>query len=59
LTNSLGKENGIFKSYNWYGQLEIEVNYIDDKKDGIQKSYYKNGQLLQEVNYIDDRIVIK
>ncbi len=32
LTNSLGKENGIYKSYWRNGQLECEVNYIDGKK---------------------------
>ena len=31
-TNSLGKENGIYKSYDSYnGQLWGEVNYIDGK----------------------------
>jgi antitoxin component YwqK of YwqJK toxin-antitoxin module len=30
-TNSLGKENGIKKSYYDNGQLEKEVNYIDGK----------------------------
>jgi antitoxin component YwqK of YwqJK toxin-antitoxin module len=31
-TNSLGKENGVFKSYHENGQLEAEVYYIDGKK---------------------------
>ena len=30
LTNSLGKPNGIYKSYHKNGQLLSEVNYIDD-----------------------------
>jgi antitoxin component YwqK of YwqJK toxin-antitoxin module len=32
LTNSLGKENGIYKSYWDNGQLLEEINYIDGKK---------------------------
>jgi antitoxin component YwqK of YwqJK toxin-antitoxin module len=52
-TNSLGKKNGIYKSYYYDGQLCEEVNYINDKKNGIYKSYYSNGQLFSEVNYID------
>jgi len=32
LTNSLGKEYGIYKSYHDNGQLWEEVNYIDGKK---------------------------
>ena len=57
-TNSLGKENGIYKSY-WEngknGQIGEEVNYIDGLKQGIFKSYYRNGQLWKEVNYIDGK----
>jgi antitoxin component YwqK of YwqJK toxin-antitoxin module len=30
LTNSLGKQNGIYKSYYENGQLWKEVNYIND-----------------------------
>jgi antitoxin component YwqK of YwqJK toxin-antitoxin module len=54
-TNSLGKENGIYKSYWENGQIGEEVNYIDGLKQGIFKSYYRNGQLWKEVNYIDGK----
>jgi antitoxin component YwqK of YwqJK toxin-antitoxin module len=53
LTNSIGKENGIEKSYHRNGQLSVEVNYIDGLAQGICKSYHRNGQLSEEVNYID------
>jgi len=32
LTNSLGKENGIYKIYRKDGQLQEEINFIDGKK---------------------------
>ena len=38
LTNSLGKENGIEKSYHYNGKLYEEVNYIDGKKVKIKKN---------------------
>ena len=53
-TNSLGKKNGIYKSYLKNGQVKEEVNYINDKREGIYKTYYKNSKLYEEVNYIDD-----
>ncbi len=56
-TNSLGKKNGIFKSYHDNGKLKEEVNYIDGKMNGIYKSYHENGQLWEEVNYIDGKKV--
>ena len=56
-TNSLGNREGIYKSYNYSGQLYKEVNYIDGKMNGIYKSYYINGQLQEEVNYIDGKKV--
>ena len=54
LTNSLGKKNGILKSYYENGQLFQEVNYIDGQKNGIYKLYHYNGQLWKEINYIND-----
>ena len=39
MTNSLGKENGIYKTYHENGQLYQEVNYIDGLRNGICKSY--------------------
>jgi antitoxin component YwqK of YwqJK toxin-antitoxin module len=57
LTNSFGKENGIYKSYYDNGQLEAEVNYIDGLRQGIYKLYHSNGQLWNEVNYIDGKKV--
>ena len=47
--------DGIYREYHENGQLQEEVNYIDDKRNGIYKSYWKNGQLCEEVNYIDDK----
>jgi antitoxin component YwqK of YwqJK toxin-antitoxin module len=48
---------GLFKGkYNLYrknGQLEVEVNYINNKKEGIEKNYDYNGQLYSEVNYVN------
>jgi antitoxin component YwqK of YwqJK toxin-antitoxin module len=52
-TNSLGRLNGIYKSYYRNGQLLEEINYINDKREGVYKLYRENGQLWQEVNYID------
>jgi antitoxin component YwqK of YwqJK toxin-antitoxin module len=57
-TNSLGKVNGIYKSYHYSnGQLWKEVNYIDGIENGIFKSYHSNGQLSYELNYIDGKKV--
>ncbi len=56
-TNSLGKENGIYKSYYYNGQLWKEINYINGLTQGIFKSYHDNGQLKEEVNYIDGKKV--
>ena len=42
-----GKKEGIYKSY-YYGQLWVEVNYIDGKMNGIYKKYNDNGQLCEE-----------
>jgi len=53
LTNSLGKENGIYKSYHENGQLRSKINYKNRNKNGIYKEYHENGQLWEEVNYID------
>jgi antitoxin component YwqK of YwqJK toxin-antitoxin module len=50
VTNSLGKENGIYKTYHENGQLYQEVNYIYGKKNGIYKSYHENGCELFENN---------
>ena len=38
-----GKKEGICKSYHYDGQLESEVNYINDKENGIYKSYHEMG----------------
>jgi antitoxin component YwqK of YwqJK toxin-antitoxin module len=48
-----GKIEGVYKIYHPYGQLWIEVNYIDGMENGIYKAYHDNGQLYKEVNYID------
>ncbi len=48
------KKEGIYRSYDEYGQLCEEVNYINGKKNGIYKSYDEYGQLCKKVNYIND-----
>jgi antitoxin component YwqK of YwqJK toxin-antitoxin module len=57
LTNSLGKKNGIYKSYWDNGQLEAEVNYIDGLTQRIFKSYHLNGKIFFEINYIEGKKV--
>ena len=57
LTNSLGKQNGIYKAYYKNGQLYDEINYINDKREGIYKSYCEDGHLYEEKNYIDGKKV--
>ena len=52
-----GKREGIFRSYDYNGQLREEVNYISGKENGICKSYHENGQLNEEVNYINGKKV--
>ena len=46
-----GKHVEYYKS----GQVEVEKNYIDNKKDGKWIWYFENGQIEQEGNYMDDK----
>ena len=47
------QRDGLHREWNENGQLEIEMNYKDDKPNGLYKRYYENGGLREESNYKD------
>jgi hypothetical protein len=47
-------KHGLAKAYYPSGELNVELNYSNNKKNGEAKYYFSNGKLEAEVNYIDD-----
>jgi len=55
------KREGLFESYyesgELYVEINVEINYIDDRKNGFCRIYNSNEEIHYEVNYIDDNII--
>lgn len=47
---------GPYKEYYKNGQLQYELNYVDNQIHGLFKIYYENGILQKEINYINGKI---
>ena len=48
--------NGIWKSYDYNGNLIFESEYKNDKRNGNYKLYV-NGKLIIDYEYLDNEIV--
>ena len=47
-----GVENGLFKEYDEYGNLEAEYSMSNGELNGVFKTYYSNGKLKISGNYL-------
>ena len=49
-----GRE-GLWRQWHANGQLEVELNYVNNKIEGLWRQWHENGQLQNEVNYVNDK----
>lgn len=47
----LQSKDSLYEKFYENGQLEINGNYVANKKNGIWKEFYQNGELKRKVNY--------
>lgn len=52
---SNGIENGIFKEYDEYGNLEVEYTMANGSLKGVLKTYYTDGQIKMSSNYLNGK----
>ncbi|HNH66811.1 MAG TPA: hypothetical protein PLB72_08210 [Bacteroidia bacterium] len=50
-TDELGQRQGVWKYYNEAGELNQEIEYLDDVRNGVAKKYYPYGKILEEIEY--------
>lgn len=50
-----GIENGLFKEFDEYGNLEAEYSMSNGEFNGSLKIYYSNGKLKKSGNYLKDK----
>ncbi|TAH42310.1 MAG: hypothetical protein EYC69_05970 [Bacteroidetes bacterium] len=52
-TDELDRKQGLWKHYDYYGTLIMEIEYLNDKRNGMYRRYYTNGRLMRETEYLD------
>src|SRR5579885_1451030 len=50
-----GMRQGLFQQFYESGEIEEQVNYIDDKRQGLYQHFYESGKIWEHVNYVDGR----
>ena len=56
-TDQKGKKEGVWKTYDWDGQLWTKRTFKDGKLDGISETYYDNGQLRTKGTFKNDQFI--
>ena len=54
-----GKREGLFREWNWNGNIKFECNYKDDKKHGSCKSWDSDGKIMSNKLYENGNIIEK
>ena len=49
-----GMKNGLSKNFYENGEVEIETNYVNDRKEGETKLYYPGGKICKRLIYKND-----
>ena len=50
-TDEFGQKQGTWKTFNSYGEIMTEVEYLNDKRQGVSKRYYPYSKLMEEQEF--------
>src|SRR5712671_4456487 len=51
-TDELGRAQGMWMYFNFFGEKIAEIEYVNDRKEGMAKKFYAYNKIMEEQEYV-------